>query len=453
MVKGTLAAYLTNVWKVVDRPGVLSCLQNASVCSSEESCIDGYCLKRYGSAAIAQIECEGAFLSRSGHCCTSPCASGTCSDCSTGVCLPSATYCDAASQMCTSDTFICLLQNGRTATSPAECYSGILSRSGHCCASECANGTCSDCSTGICLPSTAYCDAANQLCTSDTFRCLLMNGRNATSPSECFSGILSASGHCCSSSCSGVCTDCSTGSCLNSTSGADCSQPLPPPPTTALGCSNSTIVPPPNATNIVCIDGKLQYTIPAGEFLGNSSSPVTIPPNVQVQLTGNISVSNISLTLQVKASESGLIIVSGCLRLESGQITISVDNISSLVPASGSTTIELMRIEKPECFVDQLNSTVIVTTEPAQCRTVSGTKQTQAPSPGVQSLVVVLTLSTADDCTNKVVGDAIPVGVIAGVVSAVVVEVIVARIAVLLYRRSQRRAEARKGAQEKFDSQ
>jgi hypothetical protein len=220
--------------------------------------------------------------------------------------------------------------------------------------------------------------------------------------------------------------------------------------------------PPPGAYNISCINGQLQYNLDTDIFLGgNSTNSTTLPPNVQVQLVGNGTVINIKLTAQIalkpgSTSEvtSGLIIVSDCLNIESGQLTIELDNVSLLFPpngGSGMKTIELMRLLKPECFVDGLNSTVIIVTGLSQdCRKVTATKQRGEVSPGVQSLVVVFTVNT-DGCQapGEPLGPSLPL--VAGLVSAAVVVIIAAAVTVALIRKSKERRKQRDSAGKKFE--
>lgn len=112
------------------------------------TCIGGYCLKPLGTLAASAYECASGFRSNSGHCCTSSCP-GECQSCSTGVCMRDGTLCPGG-RTCSASGTVCLLNSGQPTNSSSNCYSGILSHSGHCCTTTCAH--CNQCSTGVCLP-------------------------------------------------------------------------------------------------------------------------------------------------------------------------------------------------------------------------------------------------------------------------------------------------------------
>jgi surface protein len=200
---------------------------------------------------------------------------------------------------------------------------------------------------------------------------------------------------------------------------------------------------PPGAFNVTCIDGRLTYTMPTSNLFGNNTtSSVTLPPATQIVVTGNATVNTFQLTAQVTVKpgtstqlNSGLLVISDCLTIQRGQITIEVANTSILFDGA---TVELLRIERPECFVDGLDPNVVVKPQPqGDCRTVTATKQRTQHASGTQSLVVLFSIT--DACAKSDAANGPPVAVIAGVCSVVGVAIIA--VAVGLIVRHQRRRE------------
>jgi hypothetical protein len=186
----------------------------------------------------------------------------------------------------------------------------------------------------------------------------------------------------------------------------------------------------------------LFYTIPTDTFFG-SNGTIILPSTVQVQITGNGSVATVSVTAQITIKPgstqpvSGVILVPDCLTLQNGQITVEISNASSLVDGA---VVELIRIEKPECFVDGLDPTVVVKypEDPtSECRRVTATKQRRNAS-------LVVLFSITDECqkksdnNNNTTGEGPPVAVIAGVSAAAAVILIAIGVAAILYHKRKR---------------
>eukprot|EP01122_Echinamoeba_exundans_P010675 TRINITY_DN4048_c0_g1_i1.p1 TRINITY_DN4048_c0_g1~~TRINITY_DN4048_c0_g1_i1.p1 ORF type:complete len:727 (-),score=60.52 TRINITY_DN4048_c0_g1_i1:7-2187(-) len=263
---------------------------------------------------------------------------------------------------------------------------------------------------------------------------LRSNGENSTSGSKCISSILSNSSHCCATLC-GYCNDCSTGMC---TFRVVCPQPSP----TSCG------TPPAGATNVTCVDGKLSYNLPTSSVVG----PVAIVPNVNIRLDGNGTIANASITVQVTGTfQSGLVIVTDCLELAGGQIIVNIDS-SLFSNTLNGKELEILRLERPECFVDGLNSTVVVNPPPGgqTCRTVTASKQFRENSGGYRSLVVVF-LVTESGCAG-VPSDSggVNVGVVAGSVVGVIIAVSAVIALVVWWKYSRQRQEAKQNAADHF---
>jgi hypothetical protein len=166
----------------------------------------------------------------------------------------------------------------------------------------------------------------------------------------------------------------------------------------------------------------------------------------------------VSITVQVTATfQSGMVIVSDCVELASGSITVQLSNSSSLIDINGKE-LELMRIERPECFAEGLNSTVAVVVSPGtdakNCQKISGSKRIRESSAGTRSLVVVFEVIESD-CAQDVPADyadskALNIGAVAGSVVCAVVAVSAVVAAVMLWRCSKRRQDAQADAATHF---
>jgi surface protein len=216
-------------------------------------------------------------------------------------------------------------------------------------------------------------------------------------------------------------------------------QPTSPP---IISCGSAT--PPPGAFNISCVNGILYYYISASDFFAGGAN---LPPNVVITLVGNATISGVYLTIQtIPGTTKGSIIVADCISL-SGQIQIQLNGTSDIVDKQ---RLDFLRLERPDCFVDELNSTVQVIVPGSDCRKVSATKQRSQEPSGSVTISVLFAVDTsacaaAPSDESKTVSGAL----IGGVVAAAVVVIVAAGFVVFwIYRRRLHRDKEKERSKE-----
>lgn len=220
--------------------------------------------------------------------------------------------------------------------------------------------------------------------------------------------------------------------------------------------------PPTWATDAVCVDGRWEFSIPACSFFDScpltpsssdsrppSASPpgrVTIPPGSTVVLTGNVSISQTTLVVQITPVGSGQLKFQDCVQL-TGDVVVNVNQTA--LPSPGSS-VDVLVSERPECSNLQANQTVVVNgaANGVSCSKLRGNLQ-QSRRGSAIVLFVLFSLDTSDCRTpsgdspslDAAAGmDASTVGAIAGgVVGGIVLITAIVVVAVLLMQRSKHR--------------
>lgn len=114
--------------------------------------------------------------------------------------------------------------NGDACGGNNECTSGQCVN-GNCCNVACA-GACQQCTTGTCQnkDNATSCGGSN-ICLAGVCGPKRSDGDSCAAPGECMSANC-VSGICCNSACSGICKQCSTGTCGDKTNGVSCGSNL-----------------------------------------------------------------------------------------------------------------------------------------------------------------------------------------------------------------------------------
>jgi hypothetical protein len=215
-------------------------------------------------------------------------------------------------------------------------------------------------------------------------------------------------------------------------------------------CDLSCGVPPQEVVNASCANGILTYKLPTCEFFGScqtngtsgAGGAVGIRPRTEIQLIGNATISNATIQVQITSgARIGLVIASDCVNI-TGQIQVTLTDAGAI---SHGDKLPFLRLDRPECSIDDLNSTVIVSTqgETDSCRIVTATKQREQTSNGAQSLVVLFSVSNTCATPEMAVNSSLSPGLIGGITAIVVVVAgsVAVVVVVLLMRKAQKRKE------------
>lgn len=254
--------------------GGTACL---TTCATTADCVAGYycagttCVATKGNGMTCALgnECTSGVCT-DGHCCNMGCG-GACQTCATGTCgmVVSADDADtcAGNNTCSAGG-ACLLKQGQTCTTNAQCANNTCV-DGHCCNSACS-AACQSCNnaSGTCAtvmnadddkcPSGSTCNAAGA--------CLLKQGGSCSSNAQCLNNICSNDGVCCASTCSLSCQGCAsantgttTGTCAPRNTGTT----RPCPTVNPTACVNTQTDPNNcNGCGMVCASNGPSGTVP-----------------------------------------------------------------------------------------------------------------------------------------------------------------------------------------------
>ena len=194
--------------------GAGSCLRKlAQSCDKSEDCASNFCVDTRCCDTACEAVCRA---------CNVGGKEGTCSKVAAGVTDPP----DCTGSYTCSPLGACLLKNGNTCSSTAQCASEFC-KDGLCCDTACVS-PCHACNStgkeGVCTAVAAGSEdhpecIGNYTC-SGSAKCLLKKGQDCLNDSSCASGYC-ADGKCCDTACADSCYRCATGTCTLVTNGQD----------------------------------------------------------------------------------------------------------------------------------------------------------------------------------------------------------------------------------------
>jgi hypothetical protein len=251
--------------------------------------------------------------------------------------------------------------------------------------------------------------------------------------------------------------------------------PRNPPTIPPIGCGPYPV----GITNATCEQGRWVYEDPCFfgcDTSGGSGAPtdstaaptdaapppkesvsITVPQSTVIQVSGNITAPSITLVIPVTTSSgatSGVVEILDCASI-GGNLVINITSVQQ-----GTSTLEVLRTRRPECFTDTLSGVVTVTTPTGAntaddgCSTVNARKETGSSLVGTKSIFVVLSLDSSLCTTPSTSGSAsnldasvgsggvVPIAAgVAGAAVAVVVAAVVAIVVVKKYRERRMQSE------------
>lgn len=192
------------------------------------------------------------------------------------------------------------------------------------------------------------------------------------------------------------------------------------------------------AINASCVNGTWVFIVPACDFFGTcpsaapsgaprapASASVTVPIGSVISLTGNITISGVTLVVPVANGTTGQLRFKDCANF-TGSLVVTVSQSGGLPPPGSS--VDVLVADRPECSSLQPNETAtVVGADPNNCSKLLGTVQ-QKSGTATKSLAVVFSLDTsgcagpgASSSTGPTaLGDSLVGPVVGGVVGGVV---------------------------------
>lgn len=245
----------------------------------------------------------------------------------------------------------------------------------------------------------------------------------------------------------------------------DCGVGITAPPIGISVCNQAL---PLYAIDPICVNGVWNFTVPSCVFFGScpagtpvaasppssgTSGPIVIAPGTRINLSGNTTVSNVTLLIPIGPS-TGQLVVQDCLTI-TGSIIISLPNSS--IPQAGDS-VPVIVSNRPECFFATFEANVTVqNVAQSSCAKVSAAPQITS-TPTSKSLLVLFAVDSSrcnpgsipSFAATGTVGDSLVGPIVGGVIGGVVLIALVIG-GVGFYITRSRMIRARSGVQERLN--